>query len=84
MQWEGTDASGDTWEPLKHLTNCEQAIRDFELAQGVVVPRPLPPPASQAKHEFTRFLCYRKTQEIQPSRINKSSHELCSFNTGMV
>ena len=48
VRWEGKDASGDTWEPLENLTNCEQAIRDFELAQGVVVPRPLPPPTSQA------------------------------------
>ena len=48
VRWEGRDASGDTWEPLENLTNCEQAIRDFERAQGVVIPRMLPPPASQA------------------------------------
>ena len=46
VRWAGRDASGDTWEPLQHLTNCEEAIRAFEIARGVVVPRPLPPPPS--------------------------------------
>ncbi len=54
MQWEGRRgrAMGDTWEPLANVTNCEEVIRDFERAQGAVVPGPrLPapgPPALQA------------------------------------
>ena len=48
IRWAGLDASGDTWEPLENLTNCEEAIRDFERARGVVLPRVPPPPPSQA------------------------------------
>ena len=48
VRWAGHDASGDTWEPLEHLTNCEDAIRDFERARGCTVPRPSPPPPSRA------------------------------------
>ena len=48
VRWSGSDASGDTWEPLEHLTNCEEAIKAFELARGVVLPRSPPPPPSQA------------------------------------
>ena len=47
VRWAGRDASGDTWEPLENLTNCDDAIRAFELARGVVVPRPPPPPPSR-------------------------------------
>ena len=47
IRWAGLDASGDTWEPLDNLTNCEEAIRDFERARGVVLPRVPPPPPSQ-------------------------------------
>jgi hypothetical protein len=37
----GRDASGDTWEPLDNLTNCEDAISTFELATGGrTLPRP--------------------------------------------
>ncbi len=32
---------------LDNLTNCEEAIRDFERARGVVLPRVPPPPPSQ-------------------------------------
>ena len=39
IRWAGLDASGDTWEPY-----CEEAIRDFERARGVVLPRVPPPP----------------------------------------
>ena len=47
IRWAGLDASGDTWEPLDHLTNCEEAIQAFESARGVVLPRPpRAPPAA--------------------------------------
>ena len=46
VRWAGLDSSGDTWEPLENLTNCEEALQAFEAARGVVVPRPLPPPPS--------------------------------------
>jgi hypothetical protein len=26
VRWTGSDASGDTWEQLENLTNCEEAI----------------------------------------------------------
>ena len=44
VRWVGKDASGDTWEPVEHLANCESALRDFEAAQGISVPRPQSPP----------------------------------------
>ena len=49
-RWTGLDASGDTWEPLENLTNCEdaQAIRAFEQARGLVLPCAPPPPPSHA------------------------------------
>jgi transposase InsO family protein len=34
VRWAGRDASGDTWEPLDNLTNCEEAIAAFEQATG--------------------------------------------------
>ena len=43
--WAGKDASGDTWEPVEHLTHCEEALQDFEAVRGVAVPRP--PPSSR-------------------------------------
>jgi hypothetical protein len=46
VRWAGRDASGDTWEPLEHLTHCEEAIQAFERSKGVVLPRPPPPPPS--------------------------------------
>ncbi len=46
VRWTGLDASGDTWEPLEKLTNCEDAIRAFEQARGLVLPRAPPPPPS--------------------------------------
>jgi hypothetical protein len=46
VRWAGLDASGDTWEPMENLTNCEAAIQDFERARGISVPRPPPPPPS--------------------------------------
>ena len=46
VRWAGCDASGDTWEPLDNLTNCEEAIAAFEQATGRALPRPSPvPPA---------------------------------------
>jgi hypothetical protein len=27
--WTGRDASGDTWDPLEHLTNCKEATWTF-------------------------------------------------------
>ena len=47
VRWAGCDASGDTWEPLENLTNCEEAIQAFEQARGVVIPRAAPPPPSR-------------------------------------
>ena len=47
VRWAGWDASGDTWEPLENLTNCEEAIQAFKQARGVVVPRAAPPPPSR-------------------------------------
>jgi hypothetical protein len=38
IRWVGFHASGDTWEPLGNLTNCEEAIRDLERARDVVLP----------------------------------------------
>jgi hypothetical protein len=46
--WTGLDASGDTWEPLKNLTKCDDASRAFEQARELVLPRAPPPPPSQA------------------------------------
>jgi hypothetical protein len=31
VRWADRDASGDTWEPLDNLTNCEEAISAFKL-----------------------------------------------------
>jgi hypothetical protein len=39
VRWTGSDASGDTWEPLEHLTNCKEAIATFERATGRTLPR---------------------------------------------
>ena len=44
----GRDASGDMWEPLDNLTNCEEAIVAFERATGRSLPRPPPPPPAAA------------------------------------
>ena len=49
IRWAGHDASGDTWEPLENLTNCEEAIHDFERARGCNLPRPPPAPPSGAE-----------------------------------
>ncbi len=48
VRWAGRDASGDTWEPLDNLTNCEEAISAFELATGRTPPRPPPAPPGRA------------------------------------
>ncbi len=45
-RWPGLDASGDTWEPLYNLTNCEEAIAAFETLTGLLLPRPVSPPAA--------------------------------------
>jgi hypothetical protein len=34
VRWAGRDASGDTWEPLERLTNCEAALIAFEQDTG--------------------------------------------------
>ena len=39
-----TSWSGDTWEPVENLTNCEEAIAAFERATGRSLPRPAPHP----------------------------------------
>ena len=43
-QWAGLDASGESWEPLENLTNCEEAIAAFERSRGVKLPRRPPAP----------------------------------------
>ena len=48
VRWAGRDASGDTWEPLDNLTNCEEAISAFERATGRTLPRPPPAPPGGA------------------------------------
>ena len=48
VRWAGLDASGDTWEQLDNLTNCEDAIAAFERATGSSLPRPAPPPPAAA------------------------------------
>jgi len=48
VRWVGRDASGDTWEPLDNLTNCEEAIAAFESASGRTLPRPARPPGPPA------------------------------------
>ena len=52
VRWVGKDTSGDTWEPVEHLTNCEEALRDFETARsiaaaGVCFPVPSSPFSSE-------------------------------------
>jgi hypothetical protein len=44
VQWTGRDASGDTWEPLENLTNCEDTIAAFERASGRTLPQLAPRP----------------------------------------
>ena len=29
VKWEGYSDEHDSWEPLKHLTNCEEAIQEY-------------------------------------------------------
>ena len=48
VRWAGCNASGDTWEPLDNLTNCEGAISAFERATGRTLPRPPPAPPGRA------------------------------------
>ena len=48
VRWAGHDASGDTWEPLDNLTNCEEAVAAFERATGRSLPRRAPPPPAAA------------------------------------
>ncbi len=48
VRWAGRDASGDTWEQLDNLTNCEEAISTSELATGCTLPRPPPAPPGRA------------------------------------
>ena len=48
LRWAGHDASGDTWEPLDNLTNCEEAVAAFERATGRSLPRRAPPPPTAA------------------------------------
>jgi hypothetical protein len=40
VQWTGSDASGDTLEPLESMTNCKEAIAAFERATGCTLPQP--------------------------------------------
>ena len=48
VRWVGHDASGDMWEPLDNLTNCEEAVAAFERATCSSLPRRAPPPPSAA------------------------------------
>ncbi len=45
--WACCHASGNTWEQLDNLTNCEETISAFERATGSTLPRP--PPALQGR-----------------------------------
>ena len=45
IRWTGCDASGDTWEPLDSLADCEDALDAFEHATGRSLPRPPPTPS---------------------------------------
>ena len=29
IRWAGKDASGYMWQPVEHLTHCDQALQDF-------------------------------------------------------
>ena len=42
VRWDGEDASRDTWEPVPNLLHFEDALRDFERATGLTIPRPAP------------------------------------------
>ncbi len=55
VRWNGLDASGDTWEPLENPTYCEDAIRSFERARGLVLPRAPPPPPPQSHAAESRL-----------------------------
>ena len=46
VHWAVQDASGESWEPLENLTNCEEAIAAFERSRGVKLPRRPPAPPS--------------------------------------
>ena len=53
VRWAGSDASGDTWEPLDSLTECAEAISAFKRATGRVLPRPAPKPPAVAAAQYT-------------------------------
>jgi hypothetical protein len=40
VRWAGCNASGDTWEPLDNLTNCNEVIAAFKQTLGRTLPRP--------------------------------------------
>ena len=44
VRWAGQDASGESWEPLENLTNCEAAIAAFERSAASSFPAALPLP----------------------------------------
>ena len=46
VRWAGQDASGESWEPLENLTNCEEAIAAFErrVSRRQASPPPSRPP----------------------------------------
>ena len=46
VRWAGQDASGESWEPLENLTDCEEAIAAFKRSRGVKLPRHPPAPPS--------------------------------------
>ena len=48
VRWTGLDASGDTWEPLDSLKDCEAAVAVFERATGRISSRPAAPPSAPA------------------------------------
>jgi hypothetical protein len=43
------DASGDTWAPLEHLTNCKEAIAASQRSTGRALPWPIIAPAARRR-----------------------------------
>jgi hypothetical protein len=60
--WAGRDASGDLWEPLELLTNCETALVTFRQATG----RALPCTASARVHRS----CSRAAAATAADRVH--------------
>ena len=52
VKWKGYDDKDNTWEPLRNLTNCRQALRDFHQTTKQKNPRqPLPSSTPSPPHQ---------------------------------